>query len=129
MVAPLHRTRHARPSPCPLPHVFAPRDTPVRSTTRGVVARVWDHGIGGKHVRGIGPGGERHHCAHLDGFAHGIARFDRVHRGSLIGFVGGTGNARGTPPYLHYGIYGKPGAHNPWPLLQADTKTKPHTPH
>jgi murein DD-endopeptidase MepM/ murein hydrolase activator NlpD len=23
----------------------------------------------------------------------------------ILGYVGNTGNARGTPPYLHYGIY------------------------
>ena len=109
--------------------IFAPRGTPVRSTTRGVVGRVSDHGIGGKHVWVIGPGGERHYYAHLDGFAPGIARFDRMHPGSPIGFVGDTGNARGTPPHLHYGIYGKSGAHNPWPLLQAGARTEPHTPH
>ena len=42
-----------------------------------------------------------------------------VQPGSLLGFVGTTGNAQGTPPHLHYGIYGAEGALNPWPLLQA----------
>lgn len=99
--------------------IFANRGTPVRSTTRGVVSNVNDYGIGGKHVWVIGPGGERHYYAHLDGFAPGIARYDRVQAGSLLGFVGDTGNARGTPPHLHYGIYAMSGAYNPWPLLQA----------
>ena len=99
--------------------IFAPRGTPVVSSTRGVVSRVADHGLGGKQVWVIGPGGERHYYAHLDGFAEGIARYDIVKPGTLLGYVGDTGNARGTPPHLHYGIYATDGAYNPWPLLQA----------
>ena len=99
--------------------IFAKRGTPVHSATRGVVSSVNDYGIGGKHVWVIGPGGERHYYAHLDNFAPGIARFDLVEPGSVLGFVGDTGNARGTPPHLHYGIYSISGAYNPWPLLQA----------
>ncbi|HEX2083482.1 MAG TPA: M23 family peptidase, partial [Xanthomonadaceae bacterium] len=30
------------------------------------------------------------------------------------------GNAKGTPPHLHYGIYGAQGAYDPLPLLRAD---------
>jgi len=34
-----------------------------------------------------------------------------------LGFVGNTGNARGTPHHLHYGVYTRNGAVNPYPLL------------
>lgn len=102
--------------------IFAKRGAPVRSTTRGVVDSVGDYGIGGKHVWVIGPGGERHYYAHLDAFAPGIARFNRIEAGALLGYVGDSGNARGTPPHLHYGIYTMSGAHNPWPLLQAGAR-------
>ncbi len=102
--------------------IFAPRGTPVTSSTRGVVSQVADRGLGGKQVWVIGPGGERHYYAHLDAFAPGLARFDRVEAGALLGFVGDTGNARGTSPHLHYGIYAIDGAYNPWPLLQAQTR-------
>lgn len=47
---------------------------------------------------------------------------DRTHQGiapgDVLGTVGTTGNARGTPPHLHYGVYRRPnGAINPFPLL------------
>ena len=76
-------------------------------------------GLGGRQVWVLGPALERHYYAHLDDWAPGLARGDVVQIGSLLGTVGNTGNARGTPPHLHYGIYGADGAYNPWPLLQA----------
>lgn len=103
--------------------IFAKRGTPVRSATRGVVGSVDDYGLGGKHVWVIGPGGERHYYAHLEAFAPGIAHFDVVAAGTVLGYVGDSGNARGTPPHLHYGIYAMSGAYNPWPLLQAGART------
>ena len=42
-----------------------------------------------------------------------------VHPGDLLGYVGTTGNAQGTPPHLHYGIYGAQGAYDPLPLFKA----------
>ena len=99
--------------------IFAKRGTTVRSSTPGLVVRIADFGIGGKHVWVMGPAGERHYYAHLDGWTSGLARGMRVDVGTPLGVVGTTGNAKGTPPHLHYGIYGVSGAHNPWPLLQA----------
>ena len=101
--------------------IFAARGTPVRAATRGVVSSVREGGLGGRQVWLLGPGGERHYYAHLEGFAPGLQRMDIVEPGDLLGFVGDSGNARGTPPHLHYGIYGDAGAYNPWPLLQAAT--------
>ena len=97
--------------------IFAPRGTPVRSATAGVIARQGDFGIGGRHVWVIGPGGERHYYAHLDDWAPGLRPWRVVRAGDLLGFVGTTGNARGTPPHLHYGIYAGDGAINPYPRL------------
>lgn len=98
--------------------IFARRGTPVRSATRGIVVRIGDHGIGGKHVWVLGPGGERHYYAHLDGWAPGLHRYRIVRAGDPLGVVGDSGNARGTPPHLHYGIYGEGGALNPHPRLR-----------
>lgn len=97
--------------------IFAERGTPVLSGTRGVVARIGNRGLGGKQVWVVGPGGERHYYAHLDDWASGLHVWQRVQPGDLLGFVGNTGNARGTPPHLHYGIYARGGALNPHPRL------------
>jgi len=100
--------------------LFAPEGTPVRSTTIGLVARVGSNRLGGKVVWVIGPGGQRHYYAHLARFA-AIHAGQPIAAGDLLGHVGTTGNARGTPPHLHYGIYTTRGAINPYPLLRAGT--------
>ena len=99
--------------------IFAKRGTPVLSATRGVVASVRDGGLGGKQVWVIGPARERHYYAHLDEWQAGLQMGDLVQPGDPLGTVGTTGNARGTPPHLHYGIYGGSGAYDPLPLLKA----------
>ncbi len=99
--------------------IFARRGTPVVSTTRGIVASVREGGLGGRQVWVLGPAGERHYYAHLDDWAPGLARGDIVQPGDALGTVGTTGNAHGTPPHLHYGIYRGDGAYDPLPLLRA----------
>jgi peptidoglycan LD-endopeptidase LytH len=96
--------------------IFAPRGTPVVSTTRGIVSRLGQNSLGGTVVWVLGPGGDRHYYAHLDRIA-AIRTGQRVEAGDILGAVGDTGNARDTPPHLHYGIYRIGGAINPFPLL------------
>lgn len=99
--------------------IFAARGTPVVSSSDALVLAIRDQGLGGKQVWTLGPGGERHYYAHLDDWADGLQRLDRLRAGDLIGHVGDTGNALGTPPHLHYGIYGAEGARNPHPLFRS----------
>ena len=102
--------------------IFAPRGTPVTSTTRGIVSRVGENSLGGMVVWVLGPAGDRHYYAHLDSVAD-IRPGQRVLPGDVLGTVGTTGNARGTPPHLHYGIYrSTAGAINPFPLLTGHTR-------
>jgi murein DD-endopeptidase MepM/ murein hydrolase activator NlpD len=96
--------------------IFAPRDTPVVSTTRGLVTYVGTNSLGGQVVWILGPGLESHYYAHLNRFAD-IHRGDIVNAGDVVGYVGRTGNARGTPFHLHYGIYRRGKAENPYPRL------------
>lgn len=87
------------------------------SATDGIVVTVGANRLGGRIVRILGPSGQWHYYAHLERFA-AIGEGQLVRRGAVIGFVGDSGNARGTPPHLHYGIYRfRGGAVNPYPLL------------
>ncbi|WP_370563359.1 M23 family metallopeptidase [Luteimonas salinilitoris] len=99
--------------------IFAPRGADVVSATPGIVTAVREGGLGGRQVWVMGPARERHYYAHLDDWAPGLAAGDVVWPGTLLGSVGDSGNARGTSPHLHYGIYAADGAYDPLPLLLA----------
>lgn len=96
--------------------IFAPRGTPLLAVADGRVTRVQEGGLGGKTVwlrdrdRRL-----NYYYAHLD--SQGVYRGQTVARGDTIGWVGNTGNARTTPPHLHFGIYAN-GARDPLPFLQ-----------
>lgn len=100
--------------------IFAKRGTAVTSATEGIVMRIGSNRLGGQVVWVLGPGGQRHYYAHLDSYAD-IEAGQRVRPGTILGYVGTTGNAAGTPPHLHYGIYESGGAINPYPLLRNNT--------
>lgn len=104
--------------------IFAPKDTPVLSTTNGIVTRVGTNKLGGQVVWVLGPGLERHYYAHLSRHAD-VRPGDRVEPGAILGYAGNTGNARGGPVHLHYGIYRNGTAHNPFPRLAAGAKRAP----
>lgn len=97
--------------------IFAPKGTPVLSATRGFVYNIGENNLGGQTVSVIGAGGRVYYYAHLDKYAPGLEEGDRVTTNTVLGYVGTTGNAQGTPPHLHFGIYTGSGAINPLPLL------------
>jgi murein DD-endopeptidase MepM/ murein hydrolase activator NlpD len=99
--------------------IFAKRGTPVIAPVQGLVLGTGQNRLGGNFVSILGPGLQVHYFAHLDRFGP-IRKFRLVQRGDVIGYVGNTGNAKATPPHLHYGLYVYPkGAINPYPLLLA----------
>jgi murein DD-endopeptidase MepM/ murein hydrolase activator NlpD len=98
--------------------IFAPRDTPVRSATAGVVVRIADGGLGGKAVWVFGASGRRYYYAHLARYGDGLQVGDRVTTETILGYVGTTGNARTTAPHLHFGVFGATGPLDPLPLLR-----------
>ena len=84
--------------------IFAKRGTDVLSASAGLVTRVNETGIGGRVVwvwdtsRSL-----MLYYAHLD--QQLVTAGQYVRPGDVIGTVGNTGNARTTPPHLHFGIY------------------------
>lgn len=97
--------------------IFAPRGTPVLSATDGYVVRVGENKLGGRTVSVMGAGGRIYYYAHLDAYAPEISFGDYVTPQTVLGFVGTTGNAAGTAPHLHFGVYARGGAINPLAML------------
>ena len=97
--------------------IFAERGTIVHSAMRGYVVRKGENELGGNTVFVMGAGGRSYYYAHLDSYAPGLAVGDYVTRETALGHVGTTGNAAGTPPHLHFGVYTSAGAVDPLPLL------------
>ncbi len=98
--------------------IFADRGTFVVSATDGIVVRTGANRLGGNIVFVLGPGGERYYYAHLDEIDTNLYMGKRVDTSTILGRVGTTGNATGTPPHLHFGIYGEGGARNPYERLR-----------
>ncbi len=97
--------------------IFARRGTPIRSATEGYVVKIGESNLGGKTIFVAGAGQRYYYYAHLNGFAENLQVGDFVTPETVIGFVGDTGNAKGTPTHLHFGIYTANGAINPLPLF------------
>lgn len=97
--------------------IFAQKGTPILSATSGLVYNIGENNLGGQTVSVIGSGGRVYYYAHLEKYAPGLEVGDRVTTRTVLGYVGTTGNAQGTPPHLHFGIYTSSGAINPLPLL------------
>jgi murein DD-endopeptidase MepM/ murein hydrolase activator NlpD len=95
--------------------IFAPRGTPVVAAADGVVRSTRRNRLGGNVVWLRDVFGRSHYYAHLDSQA--VRRGQRVQAGDTLGFVGNTGNARTTPPHLHFGMYSS-GSFDPYPALQ-----------
>lgn len=84
--------------------VFTKRHTPVIAPSKAFVRRVSESDIGGLNIwlhdqkRGL-----HLYFAHLQ--TQEVKKNTYVELGQRIGTVGNTGNARRTPPHLHFGIY------------------------
>jgi murein DD-endopeptidase MepM/ murein hydrolase activator NlpD len=98
--------------------IFAPTGTALVAAERGVVSNIGTGRLGGARLWLRGESGTDWYYAHLSGFAPGLANGQVVEAGDLLGYVGTSGNAVGTPPHLHMQVH--PGGGdpvNPYPLL------------
>jgi hypothetical protein len=102
--------------------IFAPRHSPVLAPTDGTITRVEESELGGNHVWLHDTKRSMHlYFAHLQ--TQEVVARSLVKQGDTLGTVGNTGNAKYTPPHLHFGIYSR-GPIDPFYFI-AETDTIP----
>ena len=84
--------------------VFALRETALVAVVDGVVTLSTGR-LGGVVLHVTAENNTRYYYAHLSGYLPGLRSGDEVLAGDVIGFVGNSGNARGTSPHVHLQIH------------------------
>jgi len=106
--------------------ILAPRGTPVVAAVDGTIRKLFTSNAGGLTIYEFDEAEERvYYYAHLDRYADGIGEGMHVREGTVIGYVGTTGNAPPGTPHLHFAIevltptkeWWKGEPVNPYPLL------------
>jgi peptidoglycan LD-endopeptidase LytH len=94
--------------------MLAPRGTPVLAPFAGTAVQK-SSTRGGLSIYLKAPDGLQIFGAHLSGYGS----VGKVKAGTIIGYVGNTGNASGAAPHLHLEIYPKKGTKtNPYPIVK-----------
>ena len=106
--------------------IFAPLGAPVLAVANGTVFSVGWNDIGGNRLWLRDGQGNEFYYAHLSAFSPLAKNGKRVRAGEVLGFVGSTGDAEGTPYHLHFEIHpvsylymGYDGVVPPFPFLKA----------
>lgn len=93
--------------------LFATTGTPVVAISDGTLFRVGWNRVGGWRFWLRDRWGNEFYHAHLSAFAPAAKEGAAVKAGTVIGFVGNTGDAKTTPPHVHFEIH--PGGGDPIP--------------
>ena len=106
--------------------IFAPLGAPVLACADGTVFSVGWNNVGGNRLWLRDGQGNEFYYAHLSAYSPAAKDGNRVKAGEVIGFIGNTGDAEGTPYHLHFEIHpvaylslGYDGAVDPTPYLKA----------
>jgi hypothetical protein len=106
--------------------IFAPLGAPLLAVADGTLFRVGWNDVGGNRLWLRDGAGNEFYYAHLSAFSPLAQEGAQVKAGDVIGFVGTSGDAAGTPPHLHFEIHprellwmGYDGAIDPYPYLTA----------
>jgi murein DD-endopeptidase MepM/ murein hydrolase activator NlpD len=100
--------------------IFAGYGTPVVAVQNGIITGAGTTPIGGNNIHLTTSRGDYFYYAHLSRFATGLVLGQQVMAGQTIGYVGDTGDAKGTPTHLHFEIHPDGGAAvDPTPYLDA----------
>jgi murein DD-endopeptidase MepM/ murein hydrolase activator NlpD len=85
--------------------IFADFGSPVVAVTDGTVSRVGTLDISGNRLWVTSKSGDAFFYAHLSAFAPAAVDGRHVSAGTVLGFVGNTGDAEPTPPHLHFEVH------------------------
>ena len=97
--------------------IMASRGTPSYAYEDGVITRLNSSSLGGISLYMRGDSGNEYYYTHLNGYAAGASAGRRVSAGTLIAYVGDTGNAAGMP-HLHFEVRPGGGSNvNPYPYV------------
>jgi murein DD-endopeptidase MepM/ murein hydrolase activator NlpD len=106
--------------------VFAPLGAPILAVADGTVFSVGWNKLGGNRLWLRDKEGNQFYYAHLSAFSTLAVNGAHVRAGAVLGFVGNTGDAEGTPYHLHFEVHpvsllflGYDGAVDPTPYLDA----------
>lgn len=98
--------------------LFAARGTPVIAVADGSLYNVGYNGLGGWRLWVRDGSGNAFYYAHLSAYSQAAVEGASVARGTVLGYVGDTGDARGTSPHLHFEIHpGGAGPVPPYPIV------------
>lgn len=97
--------------------IMAPRGTPVLAISDGEIVRVGSNRLGGNvlYLRAA-DGSHDFYYAHLDSYSDLAVEGTTVRQGDVLGTVGNTGNARSTPPHLHFQALRRTGSRSSSPV-------------
>ncbi len=99
--------------------IFAAYGTPARAPATGTLNQRFNP-VGGLTVYVTEADGTYYYLAHLSRYEPGQVSGQAVQAGDVIGYVGDSGNARGTSPHIHFEVHpGGGGPTNPKPFLDA----------
>ncbi|MDX6452302.1 MAG: peptidoglycan LD-endopeptidase LytH [Gaiellaceae bacterium] len=106
--------------------IFGQLGQPLLAVADGTVFSVGWNKIGGNRLWLLDGQGNQFYYAHLSAFSTAAVNGARVKAGEVIGFMGRTGDAEGTPYHLHFEVHpvsflylGYDGAVDPTPYLDA----------
>src|SRR3954454_14273174 len=98
--------------------LFADFGTPVVAVADGVIKNVGSLPISGNRLWVYADGGDQFFYAHLASFAPAAVDDRHVEAGTILGYIGNTGDAEPPPPHLHFEIHPDGGkAVDPNPFL------------
>ncbi len=98
--------------------IFAAAGTPVVAVADGSLYNVGYNGLGGWRLWLRDGNGTTYYFAHLTSYAPAAREGASVSRGTVVGYVGNSGDAQGGSPHLHFEIHpGGGGPVPPYPIV------------